>query len=74
MQYAINDNLTNNQTSAADDSLHTISKEDENRFYIHKLLYNKNLMIEQCNTWLPAEEGLKNMEKQMKRKKIANNQ
>jgi hypothetical protein len=41
------------------------------RFHAIKLLYYNNLLIKQCNKWLPAEEGNKNMKKRiMKRKKF----
>ena len=38
-----------------------------------KVLYYNNLLIEQCDSWLSAEEGNRNMEKQIeeKRKKKA---
>jgi len=46
-------------TSAAD----LPTKTDETCFYAHKLLYNNNLIIKQCSSWLSEEEGLKNMKK-----------
>jgi len=46
-----------------------LSKEDEDRFYVHKLLYYKNLLIEQCDSWLSAEEGFINIKKQMREKR-----
>ena len=33
------------------------------------LLYYNNLLIEQCESWLPAEEGNRNMEKRIREKK-----
>jgi hypothetical protein len=32
------------------------------------LLYYNNLLIEQCDSWLPAEEGNRNMEKRIREK------
>ena len=31
----------------------------------NKLLYYNNLLIEQCESWLPVEEGNRNMEKRI---------
>jgi len=49
---------------------------DEIRFLAQKLLYYNNLLINQSDSWLSEEEGVKNMEKkiaerQKKRKKPA---
>ena len=33
-----------------------------------KLLYFNNLLIEQCESWLPVEEGNRNMEKRISEK------
>jgi len=33
------------------------------------LLYYNNLLIEQCDSWLSAEEGNRNMEKRIREKK-----
>ena len=33
-----------------------------------KLLYYNNLLIEQCENWLPVEEGNRNMEKRISEK------
>jgi len=33
-----------------------------------KLLYFNNLLIEQCDSWLPVEEGNRNMEKRISEK------
>ena len=33
------------------------------------LLYYNNLLIEQCDSWLPAEEGNRNMEKRIREKR-----
>ena len=48
-------------------------------FRAEKVLYYNNLLIAQCNSWLPAEEGNKNMmrkimekEKAKRKKKIRN--
>jgi len=71
MQNNKSDDFLSTPTSETDAPLRLLSKEEEDRFYAHKLLYNKNLMIEQCSRWLPAEEGLKNMKKQMKRKNLS---
>jgi len=42
----------------------SLTKEEESLFYAHKLMYHKNLMIEQCNGWLSEEEGYKNIQNQ----------
>jgi len=34
----------------------------------NKLLYYNNLLIEQCENWLPVEEGNRNMEKRISEK------
>jgi len=34
-----------------------------------KVLYYNNLLIEQCDSWLSAEEGNRNMEKQIEERK-----
>ena len=34
-----------------------------------KTLYYNNLLIEQCNSWLSAEEGNRNMEKQIRERR-----
>jgi len=52
-------------------------KMDEIRFLAQKLLHYNNLLIKQSDSWLPEEEGVKNMEKkiaerQKKRKTIKN--
>jgi UDP-N-acetylglucosamine:LPS N-acetylglucosamine transferase len=60
-----NNCVKSTQTNSAD----LLSKEEEARFYAQKLLYNKDLMVEQYNSWLSEEEGMKNMEKQIKEKK-----
>ena len=40
-------------------------------FHAKKLLHYNNLLIKQCNTWLSEEEGMKNMEKRIKKKEKA---
>jgi len=37
-----------------------LTQKEESLFYAHKLMYLKNLMIEQCNGWLSEKEGYKN--------------
>jgi len=38
------------------------NKMDEIRSRAEVLLYYNNLLIEQCDSWLSEEEGMKNME------------
>lgn len=38
-------------------------------FKAKKLLYYNNLLIEQCDSWLSAEEGNKNIEKRILERK-----
>ena len=38
-------------------------------FKAEKLLYYNNLLIEQCDSWLSAEEGNKNIEKRILERK-----
>ena len=35
---------------------------DEILYYAFKCMYYNNLLIQQCDTWLTAEEGNRNME------------
>jgi len=37
--------------------------------HAEKLLYYSDLLIEQCESWLPAEEGNKQMMEKMRRRK-----
>jgi hypothetical protein len=45
------------------------NKRDKILSRAEKLLQYNNLLIEQCDSWLSAEEGLKNMEKRIREKK-----
>ena len=38
-----------------------------------KVLYYNNLLIEQCDSWLSAEEGNRNMEKQIEERRKKKN-
>ena len=42
---------------------------EETLLRAEKALYYNNLLIEQCNSWLSAEEGNRNMEKQIEERK-----
>ena len=42
---------------------------DETLLRAEKTLYYNNLLIEQCNSWLSAEEGNRNMEKQIQERR-----
>jgi len=47
-----------------------MDKEDDIRLHAEKLLHYNNLLIEQCKSWLPAEEGNKRMmEKALRRRR-----
>ena len=39
-----------------------------------KVLFYNNLLIEQCNSWLSAEEGNRNMEKQIEERRKRKNE
>jgi len=44
-------------------------KKDEILFHAEKLLHYNGLLIAQCDSWLSAEEGMRNMEKRIKERK-----
>jgi hypothetical protein len=45
-------------------------QKDDIIFHAERLLHYNNLLIKQCDSWLPAEEGNRNMETQiMERRK-----
>jgi len=44
-------------------------KRDDILFRAEKMLYYNNLLIKQCDSWLSAEEGNRNMEKRIREKK-----
>jgi hypothetical protein len=45
------------------------ARQEQIRMSAEKLLYYNNLLIQQCDGWLSAEEGLKNVEKRIKQRK-----
>jgi hypothetical protein len=69
-----NSRSTSSQSDAAADSLHKseclLTNAEEAGFYAQKLLYYKNLLIEQCDGWLSEEEGRKNQLKIKRNKHI----
>jgi hypothetical protein len=40
--------------------------DDDIRYHAQNLLHYNNLLIKQCDSWLSAEEGNRNMEKQIR--------
>jgi len=38
-----------------------IEKKDDYHYCLHKWLFYSEMLAEQCNTWLSAEEGNENM-------------
>jgi hypothetical protein len=58
-----NSNSTSLQTDAAADphiAECLITNAEKARFHTQKLLYYRNLLIEQCDSWLSEEEGRRN--------------
>jgi len=47
---------------------------DDILFRAEKVLFYNNLLIEQCDSWLSAEEGNRNMEKQIEEKRKKKNE
>jgi len=43
------------QTDKTGELLHRLSKKDENRYYVQKLLYYKDLITEHYNSWHPPD-------------------
>jgi len=41
------------------------NKKDEMLYHARKCMYFNDLLIQQCDSWLPAEEGNRNMEAQI---------
>jgi hypothetical protein len=71
MKDSKNDSSTSTEAGAEPEqvSADLLTNADKAHFHAHKLLYYKNLIVEQCDGWLSAEEGMRN---QLRTKRINN--
>jgi len=47
------------------------NKMNEMLYHAHRCLYFNERMIEQCDSWLPAEKGNENMMRQIRKRRDA---
>jgi len=47
----------------------SIEKKDDYHYYLHRWLYYSEILSEQCNVWLSAEEGNENLMQNIRKKK-----
>ena len=53
--------------------MNTLMTKDEFLALAEHAHHYTNLLIKQCDSWLPGEEGMKNVEERIKRGKVKHN-